>query len=131
MPTDLKNHFVSSPFVYNPESANNPELHQDGNASRNIATIGDSNISKSYTYNDYNSREGIAEILRGSLLSGGVHVSPKTGMIRTPTPTNSTSKNVDCRRYGDSLSMQVHLNNKSAITDTNNPIPTKSMVKST
>ena len=46
--------------------------------------------SKQYTY-DYNSRENIANILKGSLLSGVVHVNPHTGMIRTPSPSNSTS----------------------------------------
>ena len=39
---------------------------------------------------DYNSREGIANILKGSLLSGVVHVNPQTGMIRTPSPNSSS-----------------------------------------
>ena len=78
------------------------------NCTSAIKYVGDTfSTSKEYTYRDYNSREGIAEILRGNLLPGGVHVSPHTGMIRTPTPTNSSSKNGCDHKRVDSSSSEV------------------------
>ena len=63
--------------------------------------------AKKYTYDDYNSREGIANILKGTLLSGVVHVNPHTGMIRTPSPSNSPSRTKYGPKRVESSSSQV------------------------
>ena len=70
-------------------------------------SCGGEQISKQYTCHDYNSREGIAGILKGTLLSGVVHVNPHTGMIRTPSPSTSSLKNKYGPKRVESSSSQV------------------------
>ena len=106
MPTDFKTIKISSADDL-PKNFASPKEHI--NCDSGAIKYVDETVptSKQYTYHDYNSREGIAEILRGNLLSGGVHVSPHTGMIRTPTPTNSSVKYSGDRKRIDSSSSQV------------------------
>ena len=47
---------------------------------------------------DFNTTAGIAAILKGKLVPGG-HVSPSTGMIRTPTPSKCSKDKVNHQSY--------------------------------
>ena len=69
--------------------------------------MGEQMSNLKYTYHDYNSREGIANILKGNLLSGVVHVNPHTGMIRTPSPSSSSPRKQYGTKRVESSSSQV------------------------
>ena len=61
--------------------------------------------SGSDKHHDFNSREGIANILKGTLIPGVANVSPRTEKIRVQSTTKTLT--VKHRKYGECSNLKV------------------------